>query len=78
MQFIRRADNEPDSDTEYEFDIGPNFTWKPSLRTRLDIAALFGKTGDSPAARIYAVFAFSFGHGEEEIEGSQPVSTESR
>ena len=78
MEFIRRTDTDTRSCPEYEFDIGPSFTWKPSRRTRLDFAPLFGTTRDSPVANIFAVFSFYFGSGEEEMEGLQPVSTEHR
>lgn len=78
MQFIRRTDADTRSNPQYEFDIGPSFTWKPSPRTRFDIAPLFGTTGGSPTADIFAVFSFFFGKGEEEMEGAQPVSTEHR
>ena len=57
MQFIRRTEEDERSDPEYEFDIGPSFTWKPSEPTRFDIATLFGTTDDSPAVSVYAVFS---------------------
>jgi len=78
MQFIRRTEEEERSDPEYEFDIGPNFAWKPSEPTRFDIATLFGATDDSPALAIYAVFSIAFGPGEEQGEGAAPVSTRHR
>ncbi len=78
MQFIRRCDADTRANPEYELDIGPSFTWKPSRRTRFDIAPLIGTTRDSPTANIFAVFSFFFGKGEEEMEGPQPVSTQHR
>jgi len=78
MEFIRRTEAETRPSPQYEFDIGPNFTWKPTRRTRLDFAPLFGTTGDSPIVNVFAVFSFFFGSGEEEMEGPQPVSTEHR
>lgn len=77
MQFIRRTDAETRSHPQYEFDLGPNFTWKPSRRTQLDLAMLFGTTRDSPRAKIFTVFSFSFGK-DEEYEASTPVSTKNR
>ena len=79
MQFIRRTEDGERGDPEYEFDIGPNVTVKPSARTRFDLATLFGATEDSPAVGIYAVFSVAFGQGAEpggESEG--PVSTQHR
>ena len=77
-QFIYRTDGEPQSKPEYEFDIGPSFTWKPSERTRLDVAALFGTTNDSPALSIFAVFSIAFGDVEKKGEIAAPVSTQHR
>ena len=81
MQFIRRTDAETRSKPEYEFDIGPSFTWKPSVLTRLDVAALFGTTNDSPALSIYVVFSIAFGdegNKGEKGESVAPVSTQHR
>jgi len=78
MQFIRRTDAESRSDPQYEFDLGPSVTWKPRRRTRMDLAALLGTTGDSPKANLFAVFSFFFGKGAEEAEVSEPVSTKHR
>lgn len=78
MQFIRRTDAETRSKPEYEFDIGPSFTWKPSALTRLDVAALFGTTSDSPALSIYAVFSIAFGDDGNKGESVAPVSTQHR
>jgi hypothetical protein len=78
MQFVRRTDEESRAHPTYECTIGPNFTWKPSPRTRLDLAALFGTTSDSPRAKIFAVFSFFFGIGHEEAEAAAPVSTRNR
>jgi hypothetical protein len=73
MQFIRRTDEESCAHPTYEFTIGLNFTWKPSPRTRLDLAALFGTTPDSPRAKSFAVFSFFFGVGHEDTEAAAPV-----
>ena len=79
-QFIYRTDSDPQSRPQYEFDIGPSFTWKPSAQTRLDVAALFGTTSDSPALSIFAVFSIAFGEvGEKGAKGEvAPVSTQHR
>jgi hypothetical protein len=78
MQFIRRTDADTRDDPEYEFDIGPSFTWKPSEATRLDLATLFGTTSASPAAIVYGVFSISFGEGEEKGEDVTPISMQHR
>jgi hypothetical protein len=78
MQFICSTEKDSRSDPEFEFDLGPSVTWKPTPRTRLDLAALFGTTADSPAAKLYAVFSFGFGKGAEEVEIAGPVSTQNR
>lgn len=77
-RFSSDTAEEERSDPEYELDIGPNFTVKPSERTRLDLAALFGVTDESPALGIYAVFSIAFGEGAEKDEGEAPVSTQHR
>ena len=78
MQFLRRTDEASRAHPTYECTIGPNLTWKPSPRTRLDLAALFGTTPDSPAVKVFAVFSFFFGIGREEAEAAAPVSTRNR
>ena len=78
MQFIRRSDAEDRSRPEYEFELGPSFTWKPTRRTRFDVAALFGATHDSPVAKVFVVFSIGFGKGDEEAEGTAPISTQNR
>lgn len=78
MQFIRETEEGERDDPEYALDAGPNFTVKPSERTRFDIATLFGVTDDSPALGIYAVFSIAFGQGDEKGEGAAPVSTQHR
>ena len=77
MQFIHRSDAETRSNPQHEFTLGPSLTWKPSQRTSLDLAMLFGTSHDSPRAKMFAVFSYSFGKGEEN-EYSAPVSTKNR
>jgi len=74
MQFVRRTDIDTHAHPEYEFDLGPSFSWKPSRRTRLDIAPLFGLTGQSPVVTVFAVFSIDFGKAVNEAEGVVPVS----
>ena len=74
MQFVQSTDADTRSHPECEFDLGPSFTWKPSRRTRLDIAPLFGTTGQSPFVNVFAVFSIDFGKGSDEAEGLVPVS----
>jgi hypothetical protein len=77
MQFIRRTERDSRSKPAYEFDVGPSIAWKPSKRTRLDVAALFGTTDDSPALNVFAVFSIDFGSAAER-EAEAPVSTRNR
>jgi hypothetical protein len=77
MEFIRRTDRQSRGNPAYEFDIGPSVAWKPSRRTRLDVAALFGVTDDSPALKLFTVFSIDFG-GTSEKELEAPVSTRNR
>jgi hypothetical protein len=77
MQFLRRTEEDPGGDAEYEFDLGPGFTAKPSRRTRLDLAMLFGTTPDSPAVKVFAIFSFGLS-GQEEDEVPGPASTQYR
>lgn len=76
MQFIAETDEEVRSAPEYEFDLGPAFTWKPTRHSRLDAATLFGTTQDSPALKLFVVFSYAFGHEAGEVEA--PVSTRNR
>ncbi|MCX7010497.1 MAG: hypothetical protein NTY53_25185 [Kiritimatiellaeota bacterium] len=78
MQFIRRTEADARGEPEYEFDIGPSLTWKPSALTRLDVATLFGTTSDSPAVGIYLVFSIAFDKDDDKGEGLAPVSTQHR
>ena len=78
MQVVRRTDEDTRADPDYEFDIGPSITWKPSRRTRFDVAPLFGVTRASPLVTVYAVFSIDFGKGHGEAEAPSPVSVEHR
>ena len=78
MQLIRRTDKASRAHPTYDYTIGPSLTWKPSPRTRLDLAALFGTTSDSPTVKVFAVFSFFFGVGHEDTEAAAPVSTRNR
>ena len=74
MQFVRTTDADTRNHPAYEFDLGPSFTWKPSPRTRFDVAPLIGMTGQSPVVTVFAVFSIEFGKGADEAEGLVPVS----
>jgi hypothetical protein len=78
MQYIRQTDKDSRSHPQNEFDIGPSFTWKPGKKTRLDIAALFGTTADSPRAKLFTIFSIAFGEGKEEAEIEAPASIRNR
>jgi hypothetical protein len=56
------------------FELGPAFTYKPSLHTRLDVAPLAGIGHDSPYLETFVIFSIDFGTGEtKELE--EPAST---
>jgi hypothetical protein len=76
MQFISVSNKDTRSHPENEFYLGPNLSWKPTHRTELSLASLFGTTGDSSNAKIFAVFSYNFGKYAE--EGLAPVSTRNR
>ena len=76
MEFIRSTDKVSAGAT-HEFDIGPSFSYKPSKRIRLDVAALFGTTHDSPALNLFAVVSINLGSASEQ-EMAAPVSTQNR
>jgi hypothetical protein len=77
MQFIRRTERDSRNDPAYEFNIGPSLAIKPSRRTRLDVAALFGTTDDSPTLKLFTVFSIDFGPATE-TEVEAPVSMRNR
>jgi hypothetical protein len=54
------------------FELGPSFTFKPSARTRVDVAPLAGVTHDSPRLELFAIFSIDF--GAPEVEVTAPVS----
>lgn len=76
MQYIAVTDEEERSAPRSEFNLGPAFTWKPTSRSRFDVAALFGTTEDSPGLKLFTVFSYSF--GREDSEAEAPVSTRNR
>ena len=78
MQLIRRTDKASRAHPTYDYTLGPSLTWKPSPWTRLDLAALFGTTADSPTVKVFAVFSVFFGLGGEDAEVAAPVSTRHR
>jgi hypothetical protein len=56
------------------FLIGPSVQWRPTPRTHLDIAPLFGTTGPSPRIEAFIFFGIDFGPGSERSEAITPVS----
>ena len=58
LKLLRDKTNRGDSDKE--FLIGPSFQYRPSPRSVIDFAPLFGCTHDSPEAKIYIVFGWEF------------------
>ena len=42
---------------ENNLDLDPSSTWKPSRRTRFDVAPLFGPTRASPLVTVFAASA---------------------
>jgi hypothetical protein len=45
------------------FELGPSFTIKPSLRTRIDVAPLIGATSHAPHLDLFLIFSVDFGTG---------------
>jgi hypothetical protein len=54
--------------------VGPSLQWRPTPRTRLDIAPLFGVTGPSPRLQTFIFFGFDFGPGSERPEALPTAS----
>ncbi len=77
MEFIRSTEAGERSSAANEFDIGPSFSYKPNKRLRLDMAALFGCTDDSPEFKLFAVLSINLGNSSEQ-EIAAPVSTRNR
>jgi hypothetical protein len=64
------------SDPEYVVLIGPSISWRPVPRVHVDVAPLFGVTGDSNLIESFVVLGLDFGRAGETVEA--PVSTRSR
>jgi len=56
------------------FVIGPTLGWRPTKNVRIDLSPLFGCTGNSPRAQIFAVATWFFGKPETG-EAETPPST---
>jgi Putative MetA-pathway of phenol degradation len=56
------------------FEIGPSFTFKPSPRTRFDLAPLVGLTNESPRLDLFALFSIDLGKSPEPKEIRAPAS----
>jgi hypothetical protein len=59
-----------------EFVIGPSVSWRPNKYTVLDLAPLFGCTGDSPDLALFATLSFEFGGAESKPTGAFPAPRE--
>lgn len=60
------------------FVIGPSLSFKPTRRTRVDLAPLFGVTHDSPRVQAFVIFSAVFGRGGESGEAEAPISSRNR
>jgi hypothetical protein len=76
MQYQNITIKDTRGDPTHSFIIGPTVAYRTSKNTRLDVSSLFGCTEDSPAVKIFVVFSWQLGPGENEIEA--PVSTRNR
>ena len=66
-------------DPAIEFLVGPSFNFRPSSRTFVNLAPLFGVTGDSARLTVFLNFGFTFGPGaERESEVRAPTSFQAR
>ncbi len=74
MKFSSESDKDSRSHPENHFELGPSFQWRPSRRTHLDVAPLFGVNGQAPVAEVFVFFGFEFGPGSREKEGASPAS----
>jgi hypothetical protein len=54
--------------------VGPSIQWRPTARTHLDVAPLFGVTGRAAHVETFIFFGFDFGPGSERSETLSPVS----
>ncbi len=66
------------SDPEWAFLLGPSIQWLPTRRTHLDIAPLFGLTGESLRVDAFIVFGIEFGPGGPSATAQAPVSSRSQ
>ncbi len=73
MKFEHKTEQGSRSDAEIEFLIGPSIEWKPTTRTTLSVAPLFGVTDDSPHVQAFVIFSIGLGR-ESEGEARVPVS----
>ena len=71
MQFRNETRAGERDNGENSFVIGLSLSFKPTTRTRLDLAPLFGVTHDSPRLQAFVVFSAVFGRGGEGGEPSR-------
>jgi hypothetical protein len=74
MKFSSESDKDTRGNPNNAFLIGPSFQWRPTRRTHLDVAPLFGVNGDAPQAELLVFFGIEFGPGSKEPEGVVPAS----
>ena len=75
--FESRLKDENDKDQnnpELGLIIGPSIQWRPTPRTHLDVAPLFGVTGRAPHVESFIFFGIDFGPGSERAETLQPAA----
>jgi len=63
------SENDDPEGAQNIFELGPSLAFKPSRRTRFDLASLFGITHQSPSIDLFVVFSVDFGtDAAKEIE----------
>lgn len=78
MKFSSESDKDTRNNPDNRFEIGPSFQWRPTNRTHLDVAPLFGTNGDAPLAEVFVFFGVEFGPGSKEPESVSPASLRGR
>ena len=75
MKFSSESDKDSRANPENRFQIGPSIQWRPTNRTHLDIAPMFGAGPHGPRAELFVFFGIEFGPGSREAEGFVPTSS---
>jgi hypothetical protein len=63
---------------EWSAIVGPSLQWRPTRRTHVDVATLFGVTGRAPYVNTFVFFGIDFGPGSEPEEAIQGASLRNR